>query len=141
MAQHDKIFHGDLLKFCLKCLHCGKRIIPFESHGKILLIAPMAISYHLNILLSVSVVNDSPLILKNLPVHFTSARNYSASEKSFEKSIYETAGDDKGVLFFSKNSCTSHDSRIGDFFFEAVKVDVVESEVKRQKNQLSSRKN
>ncbi len=137
IAQDYKLFPGDLSKFCLMCLCCRKRITLFETLGKILFIAPMAISYHSKILSSVSVVNDSPLIFKIMPVLFSLARNYSASEKSFEKSIYETAGDDEGVLFFSKNSCTSNDSRIGDYSFcEAVKVDVAESEVKHNKNQL-----
>jgi hypothetical protein len=136
VAQDYKLSPGDLLKFCLKCLCCGKRLTPFETLAKILLIAPLAISCHLKILLSVSVVNDSPIIFKNMPVLFTLARNYSAS------SIYKTAGDDKGVLFFSKNSCTSHDCRIGEYLFcKVVKVDVAESEVKHHKNQLSSRKN
>jgi hypothetical protein len=45
------------------------------------------------------------------------------------------AEDDK-VLFFSKNCCTSHDSRIGEYSFcEAVKVDVAESEIENYKNQ------
>jgi hypothetical protein len=66
-----------------------------------------------------------------MPVLFTLARNYSASEKPFEKSIHKTTGDDEGVLFFSKKSCTSHDSRIEEYSFcEALKVDVTESEVK-----------
>jgi hypothetical protein len=59
IAQDYKLFPGDLLKFCLKSLCCGKRITPFETLGKILFIAPMAISYHLKILSSVSVINDS----------------------------------------------------------------------------------
>ncbi len=46
------------------------------------------------------------------------------------------------MQFFSKNSCTIHDSRIGEYSFcEAVKVDVAELEVKNCKNQLSSREN
>jgi hypothetical protein len=131
IAQGYKLFHGDLLKFSLKCLHCGKRITPSETLGKVLFIAPVAISHHLKILLSVSVVNDSPSIFKNMPVLFTLARNYSASEKLFGKSICDAAGDDDGVLFFSKNSCTSHDDRIGEYSFcEAIKVDVAESEAK-----------
>jgi hypothetical protein len=77
-----------------------------------------------------------------MTVLFTLPRNYSASEKSFEKSICKTTGDDKGVLFFSKSSCTIHDSRIGEYSFcDAIKVDVEESEVKCQKNHLLSRKN
>ncbi len=52
-----------------------KKITPSESLGKILFIAPMAISHHLKMLLSVSVVNDSPSIFKNMPVLFTSAKN------------------------------------------------------------------
>jgi hypothetical protein len=52
----------------------------------------------------------------------------------FEESIYETAGDDAGVLFYLKNSCTSHDGRIGEYSFcEAIKVDVSESEAKCKK--------
>ncbi len=81
------------------------------------------------------------MIFKNAPVLFTLVANYSVSEESFDESIYKTAGDDK-VLFLSKNNCTSHDSRIGEYSFcEAVKVDVAESEVKHHKNQLLSEKN
>jgi hypothetical protein len=95
----------------------------------------MAISHHLKILLSVSVVNDSPSIFKYMPVLFTLARNYSASGKSFEESIYKTAGDDEGILFYSKNSCMSHDGRIGEYSFcVAIKVDVAEVEAERQRN-------
>jgi hypothetical protein len=43
------------------------------------------------------------------------------------------AEDDK-VIFFSNICCRSHDSRIGEYsFFEAVKVDVAESEVENCK--------
>jgi hypothetical protein len=45
----------------------------------------MAISHHLKILSSVSVVNDSPLIFENMQVLFTLAKDYLASEKLFEK--------------------------------------------------------
>ncbi len=72
---------------------------------------------------------------------------YSASETLINKSIYETAGDDADELFYSKNSCTSHDHRIGGHCIcEAIKVDLTESaiivdlaepEAKHQKN-LSS---
>ncbi len=56
----------------------------------------------------------------------------------FDNSIYETAGDDGDVLFYSKNSCTSHDHRIGGYcIFEAIQVDLAESEAKHWKN-LSS---
>jgi hypothetical protein len=58
----------------------------------------MAISHYLKILLSVSVVNDSPSIFKSMPVLFTLANNYSASDDLFDKSIYETAGDDADIL-------------------------------------------
>ncbi len=66
-----------------------------ESTGKILFIAPMAIFHHLKILLSIPAVNDSLSIFKNMPVHFISTKNYSASETLFDKSICETAGDDR----------------------------------------------
>ncbi len=47
-----------------------------------------------------------------------------------------------GVLFYSKNSCRSHDGRNGEYsFFEATKVDVAELDVKGQTNQLSRSKN
>jgi hypothetical protein len=89
----------------------------------------MAISHCLKILSSVSVVNDSPSIFKNMPFLFALGRYYSASEQLFEKSIFKTAGDDHGVLFYSKNSCTSHDGRIGECSScAAIKVDVEESE-------------
>jgi hypothetical protein len=82
-----------------------------------------------------------------MPVLFTSANKYSASKTLFDKSISETAGDDVDELFYSKNSCTSHDHRIGEYCFceaikvnlaeSAIKVDLAESEAKCQKN-LSS---
>jgi hypothetical protein len=54
----------------------------------------------------------------------------------------KTAGDEEGVLFYSKNRCTSHDGRIGQCCFcEAIKVDLAESEAKCQKNQLLRSKN
>jgi hypothetical protein len=41
-----------------------------------------------------------------------------------------------------KNSCTSHDGRIGEYCFcEAIKVDLAESEDKSQKNQSQKNKN
>jgi hypothetical protein len=119
-----------------------KKITPSESLGKIPFIAPIAISHYLKILLSVSVVNDSPSIFKNMPVLFTLARNYEASDKLFDELIYETAGEDAGVLIYSKNSCTSHDGRSGEYCFcEAIKVDLAESEAKCQKNQLLRKMN
>jgi hypothetical protein len=99
---HDyKVFPGDQSKFCLKCLCCGKRITPTESIEKLLFIAPMAICHHLKILLSIPLVNDSLSIFKNMPVLFTSATNYSASEKLFDKTVSEIAGDDMDELFHS----------------------------------------
>jgi hypothetical protein len=111
-----------------------KKITPSESIGEILFIAPMAICHHLKILSSIPAVNDSLSIFKSMPIFFTSAKNFSASETLFKESIYETAGDDTDVLFYSKNSCTSHDHRIGEYcFYEAIKVDLAESEAKHQK--------
>jgi hypothetical protein len=53
---------------------------------------------------------------------------------SFDNAIYKTAGDKADELFHSKNSCTYHDLRIGEYCFcEAMKVDLAESEDKRQK--------
>jgi hypothetical protein len=75
--------------------------------------APMAISHHLKMLSSISPVNDSPLVLKNMPAHFTSMKNYSASKSLFDDAIYEIAEDDTEELFHSKNICTNHDFRIG----------------------------
>jgi hypothetical protein len=54
----------------------------------------------------------------------------------FDNAIYKLAEDDADELFHSKNSCTSHDCRIGEYgFCEAIKVDLAESEDKRKKNQ------
>ncbi len=64
--------------------------------------APMAICYHLKILSSIPLVNDSPLIFKNMPVLFTSTKNNSASESLFNEAIYEIAKDDTDELFQSK---------------------------------------
>ncbi len=47
----------------------------------------------------ISPVNDSPLVLKNMPVLFTSMKNYSASKSLFDDAIYEVAEDDAEELF------------------------------------------
>ncbi len=135
IAHDYKVFSGDQLKFSLKCLCCGKKFTPTESLGKLLFMAPMAICHHLKILSSIPLVNDSPLIFKNMSVLFTSTKNYSASKSLFHEAIYEIAKDDTDKLFHSKNSCTNHDCMIGEYCFcEATKVDLAESEDKRQKN-------
>jgi hypothetical protein len=60
----------------------------------------------------------------------------------FHEAIYEMAKDDADELFHSKNSCTNHDCRIGEYCFcEAIKVDLAESEDKRQKNHFQKKKN
>ncbi len=52
------------------------------------------------------------------------------------------AEDDADELFHSKNSCTNHDCRIGEYCFcEAIKVDLEESEDKCQKNHFQKKKN
>ncbi len=79
-----------------------KKITPTESLGKLLFMAPMAIHHHLKILSSIPLVNDSPLIFKNMPVYFTSTKNYSASKSLFHEAIYEIAKDDADELFHSK---------------------------------------
>ncbi len=77
-----------------------------------------------------------------MPVFFTSPKKYSALKTLFDDAIYELAGDDVDELFHSKNGCTSHDCRIGIYCFcEAIKVDLAESEDKRQKNQSQRNKN
>ncbi len=80
---------------------------------------------------SIPPINDSLSIFKNMPVLFTSTKNYSASKILFDKTISEIAEDDADELFHSKNSCTSHDRRIGEYCVcEAIKVDLLESEDK-----------
>ncbi len=119
-----------------------EKITPTESIGKLLFIALMAICHHLKILSSIPPVNDSPLIFKNMPVLFTFTKNYSASKTLFDNAIYEIAGDDGDELFHSKNSCTSHDRRIGEYCFsEAIKVDLAESEANRRQNKPQKNKN
>ena len=87
---------------------------------------------------SIPPVNDSPLIFKNMPVLFMSKKNCSASKTLFDDAIYEIAEDDADELFHSKNSCTSHDGRIGEYCFcEAIKVDLAESEDKHRKKSSS----
>ena len=83
IAHDYKEFPGDQSKFSLKCLRFGKKITPTELLGKLLFIAPMPICHHLKILSSIPLVNDSPLIFKNMPVLFTSTKNYSASKSLF----------------------------------------------------------
>ncbi len=66
-----------------------------------------------------------------MPVLFTSMKKNSASKTLFDNAIYEIAEDDVEELFHSKNSCTNHDRRIGEYCFcEAIKVDLAESEDK-----------
>jgi hypothetical protein len=102
----------------------------------------MAICDHLKILSSIPPNNDSPLIFKNMPALFTSTKHCSASKKLFDNAIYEIAEDDVDELFHPKNCCTSHDGKIGEYcFWEAIKVDLAESEDKRQKNQPQKNKN
>ncbi len=91
---------------------------------------------------SISPFNDSPLFLKNMPVLFTSIKKYSASKCSFDNAIYKTAGDKADELFHSKNSCTYHDLRIGEYCFcEAMKVDLAESEDKHQTSHIQKKTN
>ncbi len=103
----------------------------------------MAISHHLKILSSIPSVNDSCLILKNMPVLFTSTKNYSTSKTLFDNAIYEIAEDDTDELFHSNNSCTNdHDCRIGEYCFcEAIKFDLAESEDKCRKKHFQKKKN
>jgi hypothetical protein len=69
-----------------------------------------------------------------MPVLFTSTKKYSTLKTLFSNAIYEIAEDDTDELFHSKNSCTNHDCRIGEYCFcEAIKVDMAKSEEKRQK--------
>jgi hypothetical protein len=90
IAHDYKVFPGDQSKFSLKCLLChGKIITPTKLIGKLLFMAPMAISHHLKMLSSIFPVNDSPLVLRNMPVLFTSMKNYSASKSLFDNAIYE----------------------------------------------------
>jgi hypothetical protein len=91
----------------------------------------MAICHHLKILSSIPSVNDSPLIFKNMPVLFNSTKNYSASKCLFHEAINEIAKEDADELFHSKNSCTNHEFRIGEYCFcEANKVDLAASQDK-----------
>ncbi len=77
-----------------------------------------------------------------MPVLFTSTKNYSASKSLFHEAIYEIAKDDADELFHSKNCCTDHDYRSGEYCFcEATKVDLAESEDKRRKNHFQKKKN
>ena len=99
---NDKVFPGDQSKFSLNCLCCGKKITPTELIGKLLFLAPMAISHHLKILSSIPSVNDSSLIFKNMPVLFTSTKNYSASKTLFDDAVHEIAEDNADELFHSK---------------------------------------
>ncbi len=77
-----------------------------------------------------------------MPVLFTSTKNYSASKTLFDNAIFEIAEDDTDELFHSKNSCTNHDCRIGEYCFcEAIKVNLTESEDKCQKYHFQKKKN
>jgi hypothetical protein len=119
-----------------------QKVTPMEMLEKLLFMAPMAICHHLKMCSSISPVNESPLFLKNMPVLFTSIKNYSASKRSFDNAVYKTAGDKADELFHSKNSCTYQDLRIGEYCFcEAMKMDLAESEDKRKKNHIWKKTN
>jgi hypothetical protein len=73
---------------------------------------------------------------------YASPKKYSASKTLFDNAIYEIAEDNADELFHSKNSCTNHDCRIGEYCFcEAIIVDLAESEDKRQTNHFQKKKN
>jgi hypothetical protein len=76
-----------------------QKVTPMETLGKLLFMASMAICHHLKMLSSISPVDKSPLFLKNMPVLFTSIKNYSASKHLFDSAIYKTAGDKADELF------------------------------------------
>jgi hypothetical protein len=142
IAHDYKVFPGDQSTFSPKCFCCGKKVTPIERLGKVLFMTPLAICHHLKMLSSISLVNESLLFLKNMLVLFTSIKNYSASKRSFDNAVYKTAGDKADKLFHSKNSCTYHNLRIGEYCFcESMKVDLAESKDKRQKNHIRKKRN
>jgi hypothetical protein len=115
-------------------LSLWKKITSKETLANLLLMTPIAICYHLKMLPSSSIVNEPTYLLRKLPVLFTSKENYFESKRAFDEAIYKIAGDEAHELFHSKNSCTYQDLRIGEYCFcEAMKVDLAESEDKRQK--------
>jgi hypothetical protein len=129
IALDYQVFPGDQSKFSLICLRCGKKLTPKELIGKLLFMAPMIICHHLKILSSIPPFNDVPLIFKNMPVLFTSTKNYSTSKILFDNAIYKIDGDDTDELFHSKNSCTNHDCRIGEYCVcKSIKADLAELE-------------
>ena len=76
-----------------------------------------------------------------MPVLVTSKANYFASKSLFDNAIYKIADDEADELFHKKHSCTYLDLRIGEYCFcEAMKVDLAESEDKREKNHIRERK-
>jgi hypothetical protein len=77
IAHDYKVFPGDQSTFSLKYFRCGKKVSPMEMLGKLLFMAPMVLCHHLKMLSSISPFNESPLFLKNMPVLFTSIKNYS----------------------------------------------------------------
>jgi hypothetical protein len=99
VARDHKVFPGDQSTFSLKCFHCGKKVTPMETLGKLLFMTPMAICHHLKICSSISPGDESQLFLKKMPVLFTSIKNHSASKCSFDNAIYKTAGDKADELF------------------------------------------
>jgi hypothetical protein len=74
----------------------------YRINWRLLFIAPMAICHNLKILLSIPPATDSLSVFKNMPVLFTSTKNYSASKTLFDELFYEIAGDDPDELFHSK---------------------------------------
>jgi hypothetical protein len=135
VEQDYKVFPGDQSTFSLKCCRCRKKITPTETLANLLFMAPIAICHNLKMLPSGSIVNEPTFLFRKIPVLFTSKENYFESKHAFDKAIYESAGDEADELFHSKNSSTYQDLRIGKYCFcEAMKVDLAESEDKRQKN-------
>ncbi len=114
IAHDYKVFPGDQSKFSLKCLCCGKKFTPTELLWKLLFMAPMAFCHYLKILSSIPLVNDSPLIFKNMPVLFTSTKKNHQKvcfTKLFMKQAKRGFAKEASVYFLYLDSvlfCTVH---------------------------------
>jgi hypothetical protein len=102
--QDCKVFPGDQSTFSLKCCCCGKRITSKETPANLLLMAPIAICYHLKMLPASSIVNEPPSSFRKLPVLFTSKENYFESKCAFEIAIYKIAGDETKMNFSTQKT-------------------------------------
>ncbi len=110
------LFPGDLSTYTLRCIRCGLPVTLAGSIGDTLLHAPVAMSYHWNMIQSHDEQNHRELML--MPLLFASYENYLQSSKSFQE----------GLNWMEDLKICQKPTKYGQVMFcEAVKVDMENS--------------